>query len=263
MHIIEVQSDPSQKRAVAEKILRSLHQWFGIESSTLEYIAGVSELDFRSLHVAGESVGFVALEKHNTNTAEIYVMGILPEYHGNGYGHNLISEVSVSLAKQGFSYLMVKTLADTHPDLNYTKTRKFYEKIGFVPLQVLNELWGKENPCLLMIKRLDAAESSEEKEIDASMDALGLNGLIGRFQQMLAESILYYEKLCYNLEHGHLQDVQQIERELDQLMSLSFHNDMLALFKRALRAIYDSHPTMVADYIDTYLELYGDDEVAI
>lgn len=253
MPTIEVQNVPNQKRAITEKILRSLPQWFGIESSILAYIEGVSELDFWSLQLAGASVGFVAIERHNIHTAEIYVMGILPEHHRQGYGYNLITQVSETLTKQDFSYLMVKTLADTHPDPNYARTRKFYEKIGFVPLQVLDELWGKENPCLLMIKRLNRAERPMKKEMETPIATLGLEGAMGRFQQMIADSLPYYEKFCRDLEQGHMQDSRQIECELDQLMSLSLQDDMLALFKRALQAIYDSHPQMATDYVDAYL----------
>jgi hypothetical protein len=34
------------------------------------------------------------------------------------------------------------------------ETRKFYEAIGFVPLEVFPTLWGSENPCLVMIKNI-------------------------------------------------------------------------------------------------------------
>ena len=49
-------------------------------------------------------------------------------------------------------YMSVKTLSERHPDEFYTRTRKFYEKCGFIAFEEFPELWGKENPCLLMIK---------------------------------------------------------------------------------------------------------------
>lgn len=48
----------------------------------------------------------------------------------------------------------VKTLAPSHPDRNYAKTRAFYQRVGFRPLEELPELWGEANPCLLMVKRI-------------------------------------------------------------------------------------------------------------
>lgn len=49
----------------------------------------------------------------------------------------------------------VKTLGKSHPDENYKKTREFYSAVGFYPLEESTEIWGKENPCLLMIKILN------------------------------------------------------------------------------------------------------------
>jgi len=47
--------------------------------------------------------------------------------------------------------LQVKTLDKSHPDKNYACTRKFYEAMGFRPLECIPELWGKDNPCLIMV----------------------------------------------------------------------------------------------------------------
>lgn len=47
---------------------------------------------------------------------------------------------------------MVKTLGESHPDVNYKSTREFYYKAGFFPLEEIKEIWGKENPCLIMVK---------------------------------------------------------------------------------------------------------------
>jgi len=56
------------------------------------------------------------------------------------------------LHERGIRFMTVKTLAASHPDPNYAKTRRFYEAIGFLPLEVLPTLWGCSNPCLLMLK---------------------------------------------------------------------------------------------------------------
>ena len=53
----------------------------------------------------------------------------------------------------GQTFITVKTLADTHPDEGYARTRAFHMKLGFIPLEVL-PLWGEDNPCLLMAKML-------------------------------------------------------------------------------------------------------------
>lgn len=54
--------------------------------------------------------------------------------------------------KNKIKFLMVKTLGESHPDVNYKSTREFYYKAGFFPLEEIKEIWGKENPCLIMVK---------------------------------------------------------------------------------------------------------------
>lgn len=46
---------------------------------------------------------------------------------------------------------MVKTLGESHPDVYYEKTRRFYKKAGFYPLEEIKEIWGEQSPCLIMI----------------------------------------------------------------------------------------------------------------
>lgn len=81
-------------------------------------------------------------------------MGVLPGFHGQGIGKMLIQRSERWLVEQGVEYLQVKTLAPTHPDPGYAKTRAFYEKMGFRALEVFPTLWGEANPCLVMVKRL-------------------------------------------------------------------------------------------------------------
>jgi len=47
----------------------------------------------------------------------------------------------------------VKTLGPSHPDAGYARTRHFYEKCGFLPLEE-TDLWGDDNPCLFMVMPL-------------------------------------------------------------------------------------------------------------
>ena len=52
------------------------------------------------------------------------------------------------------SELQVKTLGPSHPSEHYAATRQFYVARGFRPLEELTEIWGEDNPCLIMVKRL-------------------------------------------------------------------------------------------------------------
>lgn len=98
-------------------------------------------------------VGFLALTTHNPYTAEIHVMGVLPEWHHQGIGTALVERAEAVARDGGYEYLQVKTLGPSHPDLHYARTRTFYMRRGFRPLEELADLWPG-NPCLIMVKRL-------------------------------------------------------------------------------------------------------------
>lgn len=151
-------TDADKKAQIAAAILRALPEWFGIEESTAAYIQAVKEMDFWAIFSAPgyeiAPVGFLALHQHNPFTAEIHVMGVLPEHHRRGAGHALVAAATAHCLKNGTEYLTVKTLAPSHPDPGYAKTRRFYEAQGFRPLEVFPLLWDAANPCLFMAKYL-------------------------------------------------------------------------------------------------------------
>ena len=102
-----------------------------------------------------EGVGvFLALKVHNDTAAEIYVIGVLPEHHHHGIGTALVEDAENLLRAMGVEYLQVKTLGPSEPSEHYAATRRFYESRAFRPLEELTAIWGEENPCLIMVKRL-------------------------------------------------------------------------------------------------------------
>lgn len=146
--------DETQKIEITTNILKSLPDWFGVPESTREYIDKSSKLPFFSVVDESKVLGFISIKENNQYSAEIYVMGILPDYHRKGIGRALIDSVMSWTKERGYEFLQVKTLDESHPDVHYSGTRKFYLSVGFRPLECLPELWGKENPCLIMIKHI-------------------------------------------------------------------------------------------------------------
>ncbi|MBC7456865.1 MAG: hypothetical protein H7235_01205, partial [Bdellovibrionaceae bacterium] len=58
----------------------------------------------------------------------------------------------------------VKTLSEARAHENYEKTRKFYLKSGFVPIEEFKTLWGEHNPCLMLIKDLGLTANHTAEE---------------------------------------------------------------------------------------------------
>ncbi|MCX7772751.1 MAG: GNAT family N-acetyltransferase [Clostridia bacterium] len=149
--------DPQTKSRYAEKVLRRLPEWFGNEKSLCEYVERVAELPFwAALNGSGECIGFLSVKIHYGHTGDIYVCGVLPEYHKKGVGKSLFSAADEYLIQQGCRYVIVQTLSETAHYEPYDKTRAFYLSIGFEPLITLTEMWDEENPCLIMIKSLNS-----------------------------------------------------------------------------------------------------------
>ncbi len=153
MYIKEIH-DKQEKIKISTSILKSLPDWFGIPESTQEYIKVSSKLPFFAAMDESKPVGFISIKENNQYTAEIYVMGVLPDYHKQGIGRGLFNKVSDWSKENGYEFLQVKTLDESHPDVYYAGTRKFYLSMGFKPLECFPELWGKENPCLIMIQHI-------------------------------------------------------------------------------------------------------------
>lgn len=144
----------TDKSEICEKILRSLPQWFGIESAILDYIKDVQQMPMLVAKDDSGVIGFLALNRHNKHTAEVHVMGILPQFHRQKVGQQLILHAERYLHQEGYQYLTVKTLSESRPNEEYDRTRKFYLGVGFLPVEEFKTLWGEHNPCLLLIKNV-------------------------------------------------------------------------------------------------------------
>jgi ribosomal protein S18 acetylase RimI-like enzyme len=152
---IEITGPFLGKAGICKPILRALPQWFGIEEATQQYARDTEVMPTFLAYTGDSAIGFLTMKKHGDKAAEIQVMGVLPEYHRTGTGHALVDRAEEHLRKQGVEYLQVKTLSAKHPDENYARTRAFYLAMGFVELEEFPTLWGEENPCLQLVKRLD------------------------------------------------------------------------------------------------------------
>lgn len=154
MYIIKLINDPELKSTITNFILRRLPDWFGMEDAIVEYVENSKDTIYYSAYHNDESIGFINLKFNNKYTAEIYVMGLVETYHNKGVGRALMEQAVKYCSENKYKFLMVKTLGESHPDKYYKRTREFYEKAGFYPLEEIKEIWGKECPCLLMIKNL-------------------------------------------------------------------------------------------------------------
>ena len=152
---IQVYELTSEKGVTCNRILRSLPAWFGIESAIQSYATDVESMPMLAADLDSSArIGFISIRFHNKYNAEMYVLGVLPEFHGKGVGSALVKKVENFARSRGAKFVTVKTLAPARPHAEYDQTRKFYTNKGFFPFEEFKTLWGEVNPCLLMIKVL-------------------------------------------------------------------------------------------------------------
>lgn len=143
-------TSPDEKASISSSILLALPDWFGLPDSTQAYIRDSREMPFFAAMDGGRAVGFAALKETSPCAGEIYVMGVLPEYHRCGIGRMLFDAVRSEALAHGYALLQVKTVQTGHYD-EYDRTNAFYQRMGFLPLECLPTLWDEWNPCQIYV----------------------------------------------------------------------------------------------------------------
>jgi GNAT superfamily N-acetyltransferase len=150
--VVEVSSG---KGAICGAILATLPDWFGIESSNSAYVRDVERMAMFAAFDGEDPIGFLALNQHSSEVFENHVLGVRPQFHRQGLGRALMTRAEDYARSRGARLLTAKTLAPSHPDPGYARTRLFYQAMGFFSVEEFPTLWNSDNPCLFMAKILD------------------------------------------------------------------------------------------------------------
>ena len=150
--------DKTVKQQIARAVLESLPEWFGIAEAREEYIRDSAGLFFAAAYDQGRPIGFICLKETGRATAELYVMGVLKEYHRKGVGRRLIEWAKETARQKGYSFIRVKTVQMNKYD-DYDDTNRFYQAMGFKEFAVFPTLWDENNPC-----RIYAAYIGEQND---------------------------------------------------------------------------------------------------
>lgn len=138
----------------AKELLATVPEWFGLPEANADYIeAARAKETWTVRNDAGKVIGLTLVDRHFPHVAELHLMVVDRDHHGQGVGAAMVQAVEEDARKRGVQLLEVKTLGASHPDEGYARTRLFYERAGFLALEE-TDLWGEENPCLFMVKPL-------------------------------------------------------------------------------------------------------------
>ncbi|WP_426350309.1 GNAT family N-acetyltransferase [Alloiococcus sp. CFN-8] len=144
-------NDKEQKEQISRKVLADLPDWFGIPESTEEYISCSKDMPFWADIEEEEIRGFIALKETSPYTLELYVMGVLKEFHRNKIGKSLFQCCHNYAKEQGYLYMQVKTVKEGCYE-EYDRTIAFYKSLGFKEFKCFPTLWDKWNPCQIYVR---------------------------------------------------------------------------------------------------------------
>ena len=148
-----------QMPADVARLLATVPEWFGQPESNAEYIEAARSKETRTVRDSkGQVVGVTLVDRHFPHVAEVHLIVVERAAHGSGIGTAMLRAIEDDAVRRGVRLLQVKTLGASHPDPGYARTRHFYERWGFLPLEETS-LWGEGTPCLIMVKPLAASES--------------------------------------------------------------------------------------------------------
>ena len=145
--------DEKEKKKIARHILEALTDWFEISKSREEYIEKSTGKLFFAAIESTTPIGFLYLKETSKDTVELYVMGVLKEYHRHGIGRSLFELAKNVVSAKGYSFIQVKTV-QTGKYEEYDKTNKFYINLGFKEFEVFPTLWDENNPCQIYVMAL-------------------------------------------------------------------------------------------------------------
>ena len=152
--MIKKVTSKKDKEYIADLILKDLPEWFGLEDSRKDYIKKSVDRPFFAYYIDERPVGFIVFKKTSEDSGEIYVMGVLKDYHGKKIGSKLVETLENYAIEENYTFLQVKTVEKGHYR-EYDLTNDFYHKMGFKDLECFPSLWDEWNPCQILIKFLD------------------------------------------------------------------------------------------------------------
>ena len=153
MLVIKEVKDEAQKMAVVAEVLKDLLEWFGIPESTQANIEGAKDLKVWAAFQESDLLGFVSLSYSSEDCAEIDCLGVKKAHQGRGIGSRLLVTLESEVSKN-VDFLQVKTVAEGS-NKDYDRTNVFYRSLGFKKLEIFPQLWGPQNPCQILIKKIN------------------------------------------------------------------------------------------------------------
>jgi NAD(P)-dependent dehydrogenase (short-subunit alcohol dehydrogenase family)/ribosomal protein S18 acetylase RimI-like enzyme len=137
-----------------DAIVASLPYHFGQEDGRAEAARKVRTQPGLAAVVDGAVVGFLTVERHFEQAAEISWMAVHADHRRRGLGRALVERLCRDLAAEGRRVLLVLTVSPNDPGEEppdgYQATRAFYRSVGFTLAMDLPGLWPNDTAVLMV-----------------------------------------------------------------------------------------------------------------
>ncbi len=155
--------DPHHHAAACDAVIASLPYFFGDPAGARDCADAVRSQRGWVALVDGAVAGFITLHPHFPESAEITWMAVHADHRRSGIGRLLIDAACAGAAAAGARMLCVLTLGPSVPEPpesaadNYESTRRFYRRMGFVPLRELGLREWNDSHALILARALDGS----------------------------------------------------------------------------------------------------------
>ncbi len=132
------------------EIARNLSDWFDYDDM-IDIERSIRSLDVY-VYVKIEIIGFIVIKEKSDKLIEIENFAVELSHQNKGIGTELLGHIESEIAKG--KMIEVKTLDSSSDYKPYVQTRAFYEKNGFVKIDVIDSYpgWSKGCPCAIYVK---------------------------------------------------------------------------------------------------------------
>jgi ribosomal protein S18 acetylase RimI-like enzyme len=151
---MEVRELRTADAEACDSIVTSLPYHFALEDGRAEAARKVRSDPGLVAVVDGTVAGFLTVERHFEQAAEISWMAVRADHRRRGLGHALVERLCRDLAAEGRRILLVLTVSPTgsgpEPSDGYQATRAFYQSVGFNLALDLPGLWANDTAVLMV-----------------------------------------------------------------------------------------------------------------